>query len=136
MNSLFDDHDPLPATPYAGTSGWSGSDTSKQRAQRNDANGVTSSTQRAILSAVEASGFYGMTIADIRKQFPDHHHGTLSGALTNLHIDGHVLRLSAKRNACKVYVVGRYRSGRDVEAPNRNRRRPVCCPHCGGDLDE
>lgn len=135
MNSLFDD-EPLPATPYAGTSGWSGTDTSLERAERNDANGITSTTQRSILKAVESSGFYGMTVAEIRKKFPDHHHGTLSGALTNLHIDGHVLRLTAKRTACKVYVIPRYRSERDIEEPNRNRRRPTSCPHCGGDLDE
>jgi hypothetical protein len=135
MNNLFD-NDELPATPYAGTSGWSGSDTSRERAKRNDANGTTSTTQHAILDAVESSGFHGMTIADIREQFPDRHHGTLSGALTVLHMEGHLLRLAAKRSACKIYVAPRYRSGRDIEQPTRNRHMPTACPHCGGDLSQ
>jgi hypothetical protein len=135
MNNLFD-NDELPATPYAGTSGWSGTDTSQERAKRNDANGTTSTTQHAILDAVESSGFHGMTVADIRERFPDRHHGTLSGALTVLHMQGHLLRLAAKRMSCKIYVAPRYQSGRDIEQPTRNRQLPAACPHCNGDLSQ
>jgi hypothetical protein len=135
MHNLFDD-DELPAVAYAGTSGWSGTDTSRERAKRNDQNGTTLTTQKLILDAVQSSGFYGMTIADIRYQFPDRHHGTLSGALTNLHMEGYLLRLTAKRDACKIYVAPCNQSGRDIEQPTRNRQSLTACPHCGGSLSE
>ena len=135
MNNLFDD-DELPAVAYAGTSGWSGTDTSRERAERNDANGTTSTTQKLILDAVECSGVDGMTVADIRWQFPEKHHGTLSGALTNLHMEGRLLRLKAKRLGCKIYVAPCNQSGRDIEQPTRNRQLPTACPHCGGSLSQ
>lgn len=133
MDNLFD-FDELPALAYAGTSGWSGTDTSRERAKRNDATGRTATTQKAILDAVECSGFDGMTVAEIRQQFPDRHHGTLSGALTNLHMEGRLFRLKAKRMGCKIYVVPRYQSNRDIESPKRNRQLPSTCPHCNENL--
>jgi hypothetical protein len=135
MDNLFD-FDDTPALAYAGTSGWSGTDTSRERAKRNDANGTTLTTQKSVLDAVECSGFDGMTVADIRKQFPDRHHGTLSGALTNLHMEGQLLRLKAKRMGCKIYVVPRYQSNRDIEPPKRNRQLLTICPHCNQNLFE
>ena len=135
MDNLFD-FDDTPALPYAGTSGWSGTDTSRERATRNDANGTTLTTQKLIWDAVECSGVDGMTVADIRWQFPEKHHGTLSGALTSLHMKGQLLRLKAERLGCKIYVVPRYQSGRDIESPKRNRQLLTICPHCNQNLFE
>jgi len=38
-----------PETPYAGTSGWSGSDTSERRVRRDDSDGTTAAGQQAAL---------------------------------------------------------------------------------------
>ena len=135
MDNLFD-FDELPALAYSGTSGWSGTDTSRERANSNDATGRTATTQKAILDAVDSSGFDGMTVADVRQRFPDRHHGTLSGALTNLHMKGLLFRLKAERLGCKIYVAPRYQSNRDTEQPARNRQLPTTCPHCNQNLFE
>jgi hypothetical protein len=100
------------------TSGWSGTDTSRQRAEEQDINGVTARTQQKVLSRVVSSQGEGRTIAEIRDLLPEHHHGALSGALTNLHRAGKVARLAEKRGRCKVYVLPEYVEGRPTEAPS------------------
>lgn len=133
MDSLFDI--PPPDLPYAGTSGWSGTDTSEARARRLDESGRTFDMNEKILILVTNHGFYGATVAELRERLPEHH-GTVSGTLTRLHLAGRIARLAEKRGGCKIYVAQNYVSGREVELPSRNKQKLTSCPHCGGDLTE
>lgn len=113
-----------PELPYADaltgrSSGWSGSETSAERAHRRDADGDTERLQRRVLGYVAATGEFGATIDDLRKAFPDHHHGSLSGCLSNLHKSGHVARLTDTRNHCKIYVTPRWVADRPTERQGR-----------------
>src|SRR5690349_7139425 len=89
-----------PVTPYDGgtSSGHSGSDASAQRSARRDANGATRKVQEGVLEYVGQAAATGVTIQVVRDEFPGDHHGTLSGALSNLHKVGAVVRLAEQRN--------------------------------------
>lgn len=96
----------LPLTPYnRGTSsGHSGSETSEERSVRRDATGQTAMTQKRMLHLVDGQGRVGLTVAEARRLVPDEHHGSISGALSNLHQKGLVARLKERREGCQVYV--------------------------------
>jgi hypothetical protein len=119
-----------PHLPYAGTSGWSGSDTSESRAREADRSGTTSARQSATLELLDGVGEVGMTWSEL-SQVTGWHHGTASGMLSVLHGAGEIARLQERRARCKVYVLPEYASGRATEAP---RARRTACPHCGGAL--
>ena len=104
---------------YNGTSGWSGSETSKQRALTEDASGKTAHVQQSVLHAVAAAGFSGVTVAELRDLFPGNHHGSISGALTNLHRAGRIMRLSETRDRCKIYVLPDFIDHREFEVPKQ-----------------
>jgi hypothetical protein len=107
-----------PVLPYAGTSGHSGTDTSPERARQEDSTGITGLRQRRTLRLVQAAGLGGVTwreVADVTGL----HHGQVSGALTNLHHAGHIVRLADRRGRCKVYVHPDYVGGRTTEAYRR-----------------
>jgi hypothetical protein len=109
-----------PFLPYGGTSGWSGSEASEDRAERDDADGTTSERQRAVLLLLARAGAPGLTwfeLAEIRGW----HHGQASGALSVLHKVGRISRLAERRGDSHVYVLPNYVLGRD-ESPYRNRR--------------
>lgn len=93
----------IPVTPYAGTSGWSGSETSRERAMRQDADGTTKNNQTAALRLVLASKSFGITWKELSDQ-TGWHHGTASGVLSNLHKGGLIERLVDRRNRCAIYV--------------------------------
>jgi len=97
-----------PVTPYAGTSGWSGSETSHDRASRRDHDGSTASLQRVLLVMVGSKGPRGITVAEARRMLPDDHHGSISGALSNLHKDGRIACLVERRGSCHPYVLPQY----------------------------
>lgn len=107
-----------PSLPYAGGSGWSGSESSRQRQEREDSSGVTGERQRQVLRYVSAYAETGRTVREIREHL-SLHHGQASGALTNLHKDGRLVRLSEERDRCKIYVVPGYEDGREVEPAKR-----------------
>jgi DNA-binding HxlR family transcriptional regulator len=115
--------------PYDGTSGWSGSDTSKDRAIDADSSGLTGERQIKILEALSLSGDSGLTWIELQQIIPLHH-GTLSGALSVLHKEGVIARLTERRNKCKVYVLPKYINDRETERQGRSKN----CPHCGGQL--
>lgn len=95
----------LPETPYAGTSGWSGSQTSRERAEDEDRGGVTSARQAATLAALGGMHRHGMTWKELAVH-EDWHHGQASGALSGLHKTGHIARLAEeRRDRCAVYVL-------------------------------
>lgn len=101
-------------TPYAGTSGWSGTDTSRDRATSADRDGTTSRRQRLVLIALQGAGPHGRTWGELASD-TGMHHGQASGTLTVLHKAGRIARLTEKRNRCRVYVHPAYVNGRDTE---------------------
>lgn len=116
---------PTPALPYDGgtSSGHSGSDASAQRSARRDANGATRKVQDGVLEYVREYGVHGATIQEVRDAFPGDHHGTLSGALSNLHAKGLVVRLAVQRNGAQVYVTPDMVDGREAVAHGRRTAR-------------
>lgn len=121
----------LPLTPYAGTSGWSGSQTSKDRAERDDNGGVTHDRARSALFTLRMANYAGVTWKELAATY-GWHHGQASGILSVLHKMGIIQRLSISRDRCKVYVLPEYRNFRDIEPHGSNKRKS--CPHCGHDL--
>lgn len=71
----------------------------------------------------------GLTSSEV-EEFTEWHHGTVSGALSDLHRRGDIARLTEKRSGYKVYVHPQYVNGRTVEEQGVDRT----CPHCGGRL--
>lgn len=114
---LFD-----PILPYAGTSGYSGSDTSERRARSEDASGITSARQSATLHALTDAGPAGLTWHELAGRL-DWHHGQASGALSTLHRGGLVARLTISRNRSKVYVLPMFVDGRATEEPTTRKPR-------------
>jgi hypothetical protein len=110
---------PTPSLPYAGTSGWSGSDASRERAEERDRSGKTATTQQMILDRMTRLGPDGQTIKDLREAYRTEHHGTLSGALTALHKAGRIARLTEKRDRCSIYVAPEFVNGRETVEPKR-----------------
>lgn len=108
--------------PYAGTSGWSGSATSRERALEADRSGVTGQRQKDVLAYLAGAGYYGATWPEIADVL-DAHHGTASGALSVLHKTGHIARLTERRGRCKVYCLPVYVAGRATE-PHGRRKAP------------
>lgn len=104
-------------TPYAGTSGWSGSATSRERAETNDASGVTAYRHRRILRSLARAREHGRTVGEIGREL-EVGHGAASGALTVLHKGGHITRVKERRNRQEVYVLPEYVDGRE-ESPYR-----------------
>lgn len=110
--------------PYAGTSGYSGTASSEERARTRDASGKTATVQQTVLVHVLRRGGDGITIAELRNEIPGEHHGTLSGALTALHKSGQVTRLKdERRGKCSVYVHRNCVEGRETIAPRRLKER-------------
>ena len=117
----------LPILPYpdrrAGrSSGWSGSDTSRERAERDDSGGTTSRRQIQTLSFLRENGDRGVTWKELADRYV-WHHGQASGVLSNLHKVGRVERLAEKRNRCHPYVLSDRVNGRDVQ-PFGGKKRP------------
>lgn len=111
--------------PYNGSSGWSGSATSRERARGRDSSGLTGRNQQMALWLIGDAGVMGLTWRELGL-VTGWHHGTASGVLSNLHAGGRVARLRLSRDRCRVYVLPGFVSGREVEEQGRVKR----CPHC------
>jgi len=120
-----------PSLPYNGTSGWSGSETSKKRAQLRDKNGKTSKLQMAIFELLDRRGRRGITWKEL-SDLTATHHGSASGALSVLHKAGRISRLKETRNDCKVYVMNSWVDNRETEEHRGN--RVLTCPNCGTEM--
>jgi DNA-binding MarR family transcriptional regulator len=99
--------------PYNGSSGWSGSDTSKERADNADHSGTTASRQQKTLTMLSILGRRGITARNL-SEWTGLHRGTTSGILSNLHKAGRVARLQERRDGCLVYVLPEHVNGREV----------------------
>jgi hypothetical protein len=119
----------LPLTPYAGTSGWRGSEASHDRVKEDDANGTTSLRQRISLHRVRTQGERGLTWKELG-EIENWHAGQSSGSLSVLHKEGFIYRLKEKRNRCSIYVTEEFINGRETS----ERKVQDTCKHCGGKL--
>jgi hypothetical protein len=119
----------LPLTPYAGTSGWQGSEASHDRVKEDDANGTTTLRQRVSLHRVRTQGERGLTWKELG-EIENWHAGQSSGSLSVLHKEGFIFRLKEKRNRCSIYVTEEYINNRETS----ERKVQDTCKHCGGKL--
>lgn len=120
-----------PVLPYAGTSGFSGSDTSELRARSRDRDGSTAKLQKDILEHLATRGAEGATWNELGDEL-GLHHGTVSGGLSVLHKAGIIARLVERRGKSKVYVLPQYVQGRMTELQGRRASRtPITCSNCG-----
>jgi len=123
MNEQFE----LPVLPYAGTSGWSGTNTSKDRAFDSDSTGKTKRSQIDALKAINNLGTFGITWKEL-SEITRWHHGLSSGVLSILHKEGIISRLLEKRGKCRIYVANHKVDGRETDSQGR---KPKECPNCG-----
>lgn len=119
--------------PYAGTSGWSGSQTSYERAKINDTSGKTAKLQKMFLDDLERAGNLGLT----SREWGDMHnleHQTYSSVPSLLHLGGFIVRLTQRRGRHQVYVMPQWVNGR-VESPHKsNKPKVTTCTNCGHTL--
>lgn len=106
-------NDQLPLLPYAGSSGWKGSEASRDRAFIDDANGTTSLRQRVALKRVWDQEFRGLTWKELG-EIENIHAGQSSGVLSVLHKEGLLVRLKDRRNRCSIYVAPPYVREREI----------------------
>jgi hypothetical protein len=117
-----------PELPYAGTSGWSGSAASMDRAIQEDVTGVTSKRQKAVLEYLDFRDDSGATWGEVA-DYLGIHHGSASGTLSVLHKAGKIARLKARRYRSSIYVLPEFVDGRETSEPGRTRSGE--CSNCG-----
>jgi hypothetical protein len=118
-----DPDDQLPLLPYGPaddrTSGFAvGSPTSEARARHADEGGTTTKRQARVLGLLAEAGAHGRTWREVAAA-TGWHHGQVSGALSVLHKEGRIARLTQTRARCSVYVLPAYVGDRPTEAPGR-----------------
>ena len=123
---------PRDLTPYAGTSGWTSTSTSQQRAARADNNGDTLQRHVQTVALMFDAGRYGRTHGEIENDMGrvvHWHHGEVSGALTRGRRVGDIVMLVEERRnghkgkASKVHVHKDFVDGRPY-IPYRSRSLP------------
>lgn len=112
-----------PVLPYGGGSGWSGTDTSRDRAEDEDASGKTAERQHTVRVLLREAGERGLTYTELGEA-TGWHHGQSSSALSTLHKAGVIARLLEKRGRCRIYVHPEYVMGRPTDEQGRSH---VCC---------
>lgn len=117
-----------PFVPYNGTAGWSGTDTSKERAMVNLRTGKEYNNQQKALTLLKQIR-QGLTWQEL-SYLTDMHHGTASGVLSVLRRSGAILRTKQTRSGCKVYMDISFTD--DVEHEPYKEKKKLC-PHCGLD---
>ena len=124
-----------PATlPYAGTSGWSGSQTSFERAKTNDKSGATAKFQKLLLDDLEQAGNQGLT----SREWGIMHnleHQTYSSVPSVLHLGGYIVRLTQRRGRHQVYVLPKWVNGRTESPHKSNKVKLISCTNCGHELE-
>ena len=118
--------------PYNGTAGWSGTDTSQQRALDNIHSGRELNNQQTALVYLKQAGELGLTWKELAIA-TGWHHGTASGVLSVLHQSGAVIRLYSARNRCKIYVHQNYKDAYNTYETYKKKEK--LCPHCGHDVN-
>lgn len=108
--------------PYAGTSGWTSTDTSRDRALHADSTGLTRDRHIKTMALLEAADAYGRTCYEVEDQqgrVPAWHHGVVSGAFTRGRRIGDICMLKEMRGRGRgkkahVHVHRDYVNGREV----------------------
>lgn len=81
--------------------------------------------------SVRGQGGHGLTVIEARRIFHDHHHGTISGALSDLHKEGLLALLEEKRGQGKasahIYVHARM-VGERTTLPHGKNNKPNLVP--------
>jgi len=113
FNHDYYEKDDDPITPYNGTSGWSGSTTSAERAVESDSNGITKRRQDKTYADLNRAGMQGLTWKDLAAA-NDWHHGQASGVLSVMHKEGVIARLTERRDKCEIYILLKYVFDREV----------------------
>lgn len=111
-----------PTLPYAGTEGWSGSDTSRERAYRDATDGTASQRQRDTLDYLSRAEAYGATWSEVATAL-NLHHGQASGSLSALHMAGRIARLTERRERSQIYVLPQHVGDRDTVPHKSNQAR-------------
>jgi hypothetical protein len=92
---------------YWGTAGWQDNaiqSASRDRAIREASDGTLSKRLEQVVDLAYRSGTVGITFKDVDKQLGTHH-GQSSGALSNLHRQCKLFRLTEyRRDRCSVYI--------------------------------
>lgn len=117
--------------PYNGTAGWSGTETSKDRALYNLRTGKEYNNQQKALALLKEARANGLTWKELGEQ-ADIHHGSASGVLSVLHQAGAILRGTRVRNGCKIYYSIEYS---DAIAHEPYKKKQKLCPACGHDIN-
>lgn len=120
--------------PYAGTSGWSGSDTSRTRALTADQSGKTADHQRFVLAQLFVAQSAGLTWREL-SDLTGWHHGVTSGVLSVLHKTGRIARLTEKRNRCAIYVALAHVDDRPIAPHGRRNTMEAVGWYCTGGHD-
>lgn len=115
----------IPALPYNNSSGWSGSSTSKRRANYLDTSGITAHSQLLIIKELKKKKGRGATVHELRSILKAHH-GSRSGFLSDLNKAGYIVRLQERRRGplkndglCHVYVLPEYVNNRAIDPPRK-----------------
>ena len=95
-------------------SGWQGTDTSRDRAERQDRNGISRLRVRQAAEVITEAGREGVTVTEFER-LTGLGHGPASSALTHAHRGGHIARLKDKRGSCKIYVAPEWVGERETE---------------------
>ena len=125
--SLFDQPQ-FPVLPYAGTSGHSGSDSSEERARREDRDGTTKYRQSSTLNFLRWRNVRGSTWKELADHF-NWHHGQSSGVLSTLPKAGLIARLDERRDRCAIYVLPECVGDRPVDEYRKNITRTEMREH-------
>jgi hypothetical protein len=108
--------------PYGGTSGWSGSEASHDRAVSSDQSGQTRTRQQGTVAYLRLRGAEGVTWPELGR-VRGWHHGTASGVLSVLHKEGVIARLKERRDKCSIYVLPEFVNGRATSPHGRKKQR-------------
>ena len=113
---------PYPDRETGRSSGWSGSETSAERAHTEDANGTTSERQQTVLLWLNLRRSAGATWKELAEA-KGWHHGQASGVLSGLHKERRIARLAEeRRHRCAVYVLPQWVADRPTVEQGRERR--------------
>jgi len=115
------------------TAGWSGSETSHERALGEASDGTMRKRLQEVYGNVYAMGPHGLTVSELRT-ITGLHHGQASSALSVLHMQGVLARLKERRDRCEVYVARDMVNGRE-ESPHRRNKPKVLSLRPGEELE-
>jgi hypothetical protein len=103
----------LPTLPFGGHSGSMGSDASRERAEREDEEGISEWRQRQIIDLLAQAGPMGLTWKEVGAQL-NWHHGQATGALSPMHAAGIIDALKQTRDGSTIYVIPEHLGGRET----------------------